>query len=158
MVLPLTSGHFDAALAPMSLMLFDSPEHALDEIARVLKPGGVFGALLPTRWPITAQDLPVLVALGLALRTRPEFPQRIEGRRLAAALKQAGLRVTSDQRLRFELPVSSEADAREVVESLYLPGVPEVRRQAAVQTLAAREGRVWVPVPLRRVVASKPRI
>lgn len=158
MVLPLTSGQFDAALAPMSLMLFDSPEHALDEIARVLKPGGVFGALLPTRWPITAQDLPVLVAIGLALRTRPEFPQRIEGRRLAAALKQAGLRVTSNQRLRFELPVSSEADAREVVESLYLPGVAEVRRQAAVQTLAAREGRVWVPVPLRRVLASKPRI
>jgi hypothetical protein len=110
----------------------------------------------PVGTPFRPSDLRVAVPLLLGLRHVPEMPQRFSGQGLRRLLDDAGLRVVSDEALRFTHPLESHADALLAVEALYLPHVPDDRRRQATARLSryARAGRE-LPVSLRRTVARR---
>ncbi len=155
LALPLKDRSAPTVIAPMSLMLFTPTRAALEEVARVLRPGGTFAALLPNAWPLLPRDVLTAARLALALRTQPEFPQRLRSRPLAAALRRFGLTVTEDTSRLFLYPITSENDAITAVDGLYLPDLHPDRRAAAIRVLTSRAGRVDLPIPLRRVVATR---
>ena len=91
--------------------------------------------------------------LLLRLRAVIGYPndRYLHGRRLHQLFLRHGLEVVADGSAAFMLALRSEADAVELAASLYLPGVPEVRRQRAADLLRGQVGSS-VSVPLRRVV------
>lgn len=157
LALPVASGSVDAVVCSMAIMLLRPVEVALAEVARVLRPGGMFAAIRPVGTPLLPRDLRVLAPVLLGLRHAPEFPQRLSGRGLHRAATRSGLRAISEAGARFAYPLASAADARLIVESLYLPHVAETRRAVATTRLArlAGPGRE-VPVSLHRLVAVRP--
>ena len=154
--LPLPSGSVDVVACSMAVMLLQPIDAALAEVARVLRPGGRFVTMRPVGTPFRPADLRVAGTLVASLRHTPEMPQRFSGSGLRARLQRAGLRVTSDEALRFVHPLESAADAGCAVEALYLPHVGDDRRRTAAVALAriARPGRE-LPIPLRRTVARR---
>lgn len=158
--LPFADASFDAVASSAGLMVVSRLGPVLAEAARVLRPGGVLAATVPSAVPLRPQDMRLLAPLTARLRSTPQFPGGGEMTGLTSAMENAGLRVLEDARERFGFVVRSEDDARLLVRSLYLPGTSDRRRDAAATWLAARaaggaEG-VEVAVPVRRVVALKP--
>jgi SAM-dependent methyltransferase len=157
LALPVESASVDVVVCSMAIMLLRPLEQAIAEVARVLRPGGTFAAIRPVGTPLLPRDLRIIVPLLLALRHAPELPQVLTGRGLDRVLTGAGLRTTSAGGARFAHPLGTAADARLAVEALYLPHVPDERREVAAQRLAglAGPGRA-VPVSLHRLVAVRP--
>lgn len=154
--LPVEDDGADVVVCSMAIMLMAPVEDALAEVARILRPGGLFVSIRPVGWPARPRDLRVAVPLLLGLRHLPELPQRFGRQRLAHLLSSAGLSVTDDRALRFAHPLATAGDASLVVEALYLPHVPENRRRASATRLAriARPG-CEVPLAIRRTVAVR---
>lgn len=154
--LPLPDASVDAVVCSMGIMLLLPVERALAEVARVLRPGGMFATIRPVGTPVRAADLSLVVPLLLGLRHLPEMPQRFGGQRFRRLLADAGMTVIDDGAVRFAHPLEDEADARLAVEALYLPHVPDERRTDAARRLArrARPG-VEIPVAIRRTVAVR---
>jgi SAM-dependent methyltransferase len=157
--LPFADDGFDAVVSSAGLMVVGRVGRVLDEIARVLRPGGVLAATVASAVPLRPQDMRVLAPLTARLRTTPQFPSGGEMTGLASALEQAGFRVLEDARERFGFVVRTEADARLLTRALYLPGTSDRRRELAASWLAERAGAqpdgVEIAVPVRRVVAMK---
>lgn len=151
LALPVESGSVDVVVCSMAIMLLRPIDAAMAEVARVLRPGGTFAAIRPVSSPLLLRDLRVVVPLLLALRHLPELPQRFTGRGLGQVITGAGLSIISTDGARFAHPLATPADARRVVEALYLPHVVAAARLA----LLAGPGRE-VPVSLHRVVAARP--
>ena len=142
--LPIDRGSADAVVCSMAIMLLRPVEIVLAEVARVLRPGGLFVTIRVT------------VPLVLGLRHMPEVPQRFSRRRLRLRHTAAGLTTIDDRALRFTYPLRDDRDAAQVVEALYLPHVTESRRVAAVQRLARAAGPDReVPISIRRTVAMR---
>jgi SAM-dependent methyltransferase len=156
LALPVDSASVDVVVCSMAIMLLRPVEQAIAEIARVLRPGGTFAAIRPVGTPFLVRDIRVVAPLLLALRHLPELPQRLTGRSLARDLAASGLRTISQGGARFAHPLTTPADARLAVEALYLPHVPNTRREVAADRLAglAGPGRE-VPVSLHRIVAVR---
>jgi hypothetical protein len=55
----------------------------------------------------------------------------------------------------FRMPIRDQDDAALAVDSLYLPGLDPRRRTTAISALAQRAGSVSLPIPLRRVIATR---
>ena len=153
--LPVATGSVHCVVAPMSLMLFDPVEAALAEVSRVLAPGGTFAALLPHSGPLGLADLRVAAILGITLRQRPAFPQRLSRSSLQLSAERAGLRIRTDTAMLFRMPIRDVDDAVLAIDSLYLPGLDPRRRSAAIRALAHRAGSLSLPIPLRRVIATR---
>lgn len=155
--LPVPNASADTVVSSMGLMLVRPLTRAIDEIARVLRPGGTAAFLLPARIPLHLSDVRPLAVLGLHLHGPGSMPQHIGRRRLTRLLAKARLTTTSVTTHRFGLPLHTPADAGLAVRCLYTPGRSPAQLAAAESALArtARPGR-QLPLPLLRLVARKP--
>jgi SAM-dependent methyltransferase len=152
---PLRAGVADAVVCSMALMLLDNPGAAVAEMARLLRDGGRFAAVIPVTAPLTLRDRMRYVRLLAALRLR-RLPFRhpdvlADPRPLLAS---AGLTVVSADRRRFAYPLAEPGDARLWVRSLYLPGL-DPRRLRAAHRVTRRWTGSSIGIPLLRLVATK---
>lgn len=151
--LPLGDASVDVVAASMALMLLPL-DATLDEVRRVLRPRGRLVATLPATRPLTRGDLWRYARLLAALhRTGLGYPGDAALAHPVDVLARAGLRLDDDRRLRFPYPVRDRHDGRQLVRSLYLPGV-EARRIAAAQRVAEGWVGTEVGVPIRRLTAT----
>lgn len=158
--LPFAAAAFDAVVCSAGLMVLTDVDAGLAEVARLLRPGGVFAATVPSAVPLRAQDMRRLAPLTARLRTTPQFPAGGELTGLSAALERAGLTALEDARERFGFTVHTAEDARLLLRSLYLPGTPDRRRENAAAWLSERAAAAGadgfeIAVPVRRVVALR---
>lgn len=156
--LPFAAESYDAVVSSMGVVVIRPLDQLFAEVARVLRPGGVFAFMAPTVWPLGLQDVPTLAQIALKLRGVPKFPGPIEFTGYVPLLRQHGLRKVEDARERYRFTVTSESDAKLVVAALYLPAVGVSRLQAAIDWMVGRlqrTGPFTVPIPMRRFVAVK---
>lgn len=153
--LPFPDDTFDLVVCSMALMLFDPVDTALAEIRRVLNTAGTAVFLLPGSFPLSARDRVHYIRVLAAMHElRPAYPNSIHLRRVTAHLGHAGLEVLGDDRQRLRYPLRDARAARRFVESLYAPGHPPERIEAAVR-VAARWVGSEIGIPLRRIVCRK---
>lgn len=81
--LPFTDGSFDAGCCFAALHLFDDPFAALDDMARVLRPGGRIALLTSVRRELTARPLKPLLERASGMRI-------FEGDEIVRALEERG--------------------------------------------------------------------
>jgi SAM-dependent methyltransferase len=151
---PIRAGSADAVVCSMALMLLDDPGAAVAEMARLLRDGGRFAALVPATAPLTPRDRMRYVRLLVALRLRRlpfRHPDVLADPR--PLLAPAGLTVVSADRRRFAAPLAEPGDARLLVRSLYLPGL-DPRRLRTAQRITRRWTGSSIGIPLMRVVAT----
>lgn len=152
---PLRADAADAVACSMALMVFSDPASAMAHVARLLRPGGVFAALVPAYAPLTVRDRLRYGRLLAALRLpRLPFPQDRVLRNPRPLLAPAGLSLVSSERRRFAYPIRRPDDADRWLRSLYLPSLGPRRLHAARQ-VARRWTGSDVGIPLRRLVATK---
>ncbi|WP_207954188.1 class I SAM-dependent methyltransferase [Saccharopolyspora elongata] len=155
--LPVADNAADAVCAAMSLQVLTPLSAALAEIARILRPGGLLAALVPSRLGFAPRGwlgwASVLNALGVT--SHPWLNPRVcDG--VVKVLGRRSFEIVSSHRRTFLFPISTGEAAELLVDSLYLPGTSADRIAAAKHTLGAwaRPGRT-LPLPLRRVVARR---
>lgn len=155
--LPIADGTVGAVCAAMCLPVVTPLDAVLAELTRVLRPGGILVALVPSRMGLD-RGLPGWVAdhagtgcpvAGLAQCRR--------SRRASQDPARARFVVDHSRRRVFRRDIRTPRDADLLVEGLYLPGVGAERIEAARAALASwtRPGR-RLPFPLRRVIAHLP--
>ena len=144
----------DTVIMSMALMLVPVDE-TLSEVARVLRPGGLFAALVPALGPVKLGDLPAIAALAVALRGPGSMPAQLGRRYVVGALRRAGLEPLALSRKRFPFRVANRQDAQLAVSSLYTPGRTAAQLNRAELWLTRLPGRVVLPVPLLRVTAIR---
>lgn len=130
--LPLADRCVDAVISSMGLAVVRPLPAVLRECARVLVPGGLLVATVPSLRPLTFADFAVLSPLTARLRTPPQFPGRGELPGLPGALRRTGFFVLEDARERFTFRVTGADDAELLIGGLYLPGTP--RRAAEMRS------------------------
>ncbi|WP_045692555.1 class I SAM-dependent methyltransferase [Streptomyces rubellomurinus] len=152
--LPLATDSIDTVICSMALMLLTPLHRALAEIHRVLRPGGLLIATLPTTGPLRLRDLATAGPLLLALGQRLRYPNDQALAHLPAVLASAGFDLRSDERRRFTFTLASPSDARLLLDSLYLPGLTPAAHHRALSVLrAAAAVDTPFPIPLRRITA-----
>ncbi|TDO29872.1 methyltransferase family protein [Kribbella sp. VKM Ac-2527] len=158
--LPVADGVIGSVCAAMCLQVLTPMDVVLAEVRRVLRPGGMVVALVPSRvGPRSSGVLGwVRVMRALGIRSEPwPNPQARDG--LARLLRAHGFVVDSDQRRMYHCEIADPSDAALLIDALYLPGVDTESLNRAKDVLAswATPGR-GLPLPLRRVVAHLPLI
>lgn len=153
--LPVASHAVAAVCAAMCLPVLTPFDAVLGEATRVLRPGGLLVALVPSTGGLSLVQLGewARIMWWLGVR-RQQWPNPRARDRLPRLLRRAGFTVCSSARRTFTVPLATAADAELLIDGLYLPGVAEDRIRTARRRLAARArpGR-RVALPLRRVVA-----
>lgn len=154
--LPFADASLDAVTTSMGLAVIEPASQLLGEVARVLKPGGVFASIAPTVRPLRPEDVILTARLTSLLRTPPRFPSSLEVT-MGPLLAAAGLTRAEDRRERYTYQVMDRDDADRLITALYLPGAEPERRDLAINYLTSRAsgGLVKVPIPIRRVLAVK---
>ena len=152
----IASSSAGAVVCSMALMIVRPLDDVIGEVARMLRTGGRFVALVPGNGPLTLIDRARYARLLFALRRRRlAYPNDVRLRAPRELLSRAGLQLISDERCRFVYPITDSSVAVTWVRSLYLPG-EQPQRIAAAERVA----RGWVGselgLPLRRIVAEKP--
>jgi SAM-dependent methyltransferase len=158
LALPFRDGSVDVVTSSMGLVVVQPLTQVLEEVARVLRPGGVLAAIAPAIRPLGPRDLRVLTRINGRLRTRPQFPGPVELAGFTKTLALHGLRRVEDQRERYRFAIRSRADAELMMSALYLPSTRWSRVERAIEYLedgVERDGVVEVAIPMRRVVAIK---
>lgn len=153
--LPFADGSFDAVVSSLGISIVADRPRFLAEVARVLRPGGVFAALTPSLRPANVDDLRLISRLAGQLRVAPHLPGTTEFK-ARTALGAVGLTKAEDKRAKYYYEIADERDAVTLFEGLRAPGDPE-RIAAALEFLRPRwaDGPVRVPVPMRRIIALK---
>lgn len=153
--LPFLDGAFDAVVTSLGLGLANDRLEFLTEVARVLRPGGVFAGLTPSLRPMSMEDLRIASQLGGYLRVSPHLPGTVEFR-AKTMLGAAGLTKMEDSRGRHHFEVNNRQDAQTLISGLRQAG-DRAQAASAVEFLTARaaKGPVRVPLPMRRIVAIK---
>ena len=155
--LPVADASVDAVISSMALAVIQPTTALLTEIARVLRPGGMFAGITPTYRPINITDMRLLGPLTLKLGGPPRFPVRLD-MSMGPLLAESGLRKVEDARERYYFEVHSLEDAELLLHALYLPTNGEAKVGEAARWLVDQlDGKesVNVPIPIRRVVAMK---
>lgn len=153
--IPLASGAAETVVCSMSLQILQPLDRTLEEVARILRPGGSFVALLPANGPLSPRDRIRYAHLLVALRrTQLAYPNDGALTSPVRLFANSGLDVVSDDRRRFGLTLSAPAVGDAFVQSLYMPGGSPARAGAAV-----RVARRWLGqelgIPLRRIIAKR---
>jgi SAM-dependent methyltransferase len=153
---PARTASFDGVVCSMGVQIIDPLDATLAEVARILRPGGTAVLLAPTGGPVPWRDAVAYGRLQVALRQHIHYPNdhllRPDALRDRAA--GVGLTVVSDEGRAFVLPLTTRADADDLLASLYLPTVTPSRLRAGRRVLLGRVGHVLV-VPLRRVILAR---
>lgn len=151
--LPAATGSARVVLCSMALMILPELEPVLSEVRRVLEPGGLLAAIVPTG-PTAVRDGPMLAGLVAALGARPSYRNDSALQDTADLFATHGLRLDSDERRRFVFPLRDRAAAETMAASLYLPEDDGTRRARAAAYLdAARHVTSGMPIPIRRLLA-----
>jgi SAM-dependent methyltransferase len=150
--LPFPNATFSAVVCSMALMLLQPIEQVLREVRRMLAHGGAAVFMVPGSRPLTLQDLYRYGRLIVAVRqTHLRYPNDRLLRRLTTLLDTSDLELVSDERVRFAYMLGDIGATARFVDSLYLPGVSQIRAARA-----ARASERWVGselgVPLRRII------
>ncbi len=154
--LPIASGSIGAVCAAMCLPVLTPLPQVLQEIRRVLRPGGILAALVPAESGLSPSGMLGWARVMLPLRTlRQPWPNPHARDGLSSLLRESGFHVRSEERRVFTLRIETPEAASLLVDALYLPHVTQARADAARRSLAhwAHPGR-RLQLPLRRVVAE----
>lgn len=154
--LPFADDSFDAVVSSLGIAVVADRPRLMSEVARVLRPGGVFAALTPSLRPANPQDLWLITRLAQILRVTPLLPGITEFRARDELLA-AGLTKAEDRRAKYYVEVATREDAERLLAGLR-GATTRSRTMAAVDFLAARaeqSGPVRVPLPMRRLIAIK---
>ena len=158
LTLPFRDESVDVITSSMGLVVVTPLTRVVEEVARVLKPGGVLAGIAPALRPLRPRDLRVLSRINGRLRTKPQFPGPVELTGFNKTLALHGLRRVEDGRERYRFSIRTRADAELVMSALYLPNTRWSRVERAIEYLEDRlEKRevVEVAIPMRRIVAIK---
>ena len=156
--LPFRDGCLDAVTSCLGLVVVQPLTQVIDEVARVLRPGGVLAGIAPAIRPLTSRDVRVLTRINTRLRTKPQFPGPVELTGFARTLELHGMTVVEDARERYRFPVRSPSDAELMMSAVYLPETRWSRVESAIEFLEdrlAKRAVVEVAIPMRRIVAIK---
>jgi SAM-dependent methyltransferase len=156
--LPFRDGCLDAVTSCLGLVVVQPLTQVIDEVARVLRPGGVLAGIAPAIRPLAPRDVRVLTRINTRLRTKPQFPGPVELTGFARTLELHGMTAVEDARERFRFPVRSRSDAELMMSAVYLPETRWSRVVSAIEFLEdrlAKRGVVEVAIPMRRIVAIK---
>ena len=96
--LPFRDGSVDVVTSSLGLVVVTPLTQVLEEVARVLRPGGVLAGIAPALRPLGPRDLRVLTRLNGRLRAKPQFPGPVELTGFAKALTAQGMRAVEDAR------------------------------------------------------------
>ena len=96
--LPFGDECIDVVTSSMGLVVVQPMTRVVEEVARVLRPGGVLAAIAPAIRPLGPRDLRVLTRINGRLRTKPQFPGPVELTGFAKTLAQHGMRPVEDAR------------------------------------------------------------
>lgn len=153
--LPFADGSLDAVVSSLGLAVVANRPRLLAEVARVLRPGGVFAALTPSLRPVSVEELRLVGRLANQLRFPPHLPGVTEFN-ARQALAAAGLTKAEDKRARYHYEIRTEDDARILLAGLR-GSVEAARAPGAVATLVswANGDVLRVPMPMRRIIAIK---
>lgn len=153
--LPFAADSFDAVVSSIGVSVVADRTRFLQEVARVLRPGGVFAALTPSLRPANIDDLKLVSRLSGFLRTAPHLPGVTEFK-AKRALGEAGLTKVEDKRAKYYYELGSEEDAERFLAGLRAP-VDASRAAATMDFLGQRLqlGPVRFPLPMRRIIAIK---
>lgn len=142
-----------AVTASMCLMLVAPLERVLAEVARVLDPGGLVAATVPS-FDRTVGD-PVVARVVAALgRPRVRYPETLDPATLPGRFRGAGLRLAADDTRVFRLPLPDAATARLLAASFYAPGADTGDRERAAAAVPVGPA-CTAAYPLRRLVAVR---
>ena len=154
--LPVRSACTDAVCASMCLPVLTPLPQVLDEIRRVLRPGGTLVAMVPAQSGLSLRGALAWARVMYTLRTlRQPWPNPRARDGLAALLRDAGFHIRSDERRVFTLHLDTPEAGALLVDGLYLPHLTERRSRTARRDLGdwARSGR-RLELPLRRIVTA----
>jgi SAM-dependent methyltransferase len=153
--LPLLDSSVDTVVMSMALMLVPLRE-TLEEIRRVLRPGGTFVATLPHNRPMPQADWLRYARLCLALRHPGlSYPNDKVLADAAGALTAAGLTLLDDQARAFACGIADDNIAEQLLASLYLPDVAPHRMGAGRRVVHRWVGST-ITTPIRRLTATAP--
>lgn len=154
--LPFADGAFDAVVSSIGLSVVADRSRFLAEVARVLRPGGVFAALTPSMRPANPTDLRLISRLAAQLRVSPRLPGATEFK-ARTALSAVGLTKAEDKRAKYYYEIANESDAATLLEAMKAPGNAE-RVADGIEFLRTRlmaAGPMRFPLPMRRIIAIK---
>lgn len=157
--LPVRGKSVDAVTLPLVLPFLTDLDAVFAEIRRVLRPGGMVVAVVPSisvRSPAELRLRPLLAPV-----LRGTWPNRSALDHLGWLFAAADFAVMGDDRVPFAVPLPDPAAAHRLVVDLPDAGIwppdaaPEARVKVA-EALSRRAGPTRVlPVPLRRLVARR---
>lgn len=152
--LPMPDASVDTVVCSMALMIVEPLDAVLAEIRRVLRPGGVLASTIPVEEGAATRAAALLGRVLIGGGPLPRSPNTAALANAEALFTRHRLRLTGDERLRFAYPVRDRADARLLLDSLYLPGLRGIRRRLLyVGADAVALVRPRVPIPIRRLTA-----
>lgn len=153
--LPFADTTFDAVVSSMAVMLVQPLRPALDEVRRVLRPGGLFVLTMPGRRPLRLRDVARYVGLLGRMRCgRLSYPNASVMSRHTSFIESCGFRVVEDVRQRFAFSVDSAGDGALFVRSLYLPDIDVALLRRGEKFSAAWVGGE-IGIPLRRMTLER---
>lgn len=150
--LPLPDASVDAVVCSMALMILQPLETVLDEIHRVLRPGGLLLATIPASPTRLPRALTAAIVRALTAGPLWQSPNTDALADPGALLAAHGFELLDDDHRAFTYRLRTSGHAHLLLDSLYLPELtPRARRRILLLLRALTLLHVSVPIPIRRL-------